>query len=488
MLPLGPDDGSLLGASADRIPEAHLPAGPRPDQAAYIIYTSGSTGMPKGVLGVHQGLAHFVDWQRTEFGIGPGDRVGLLTGYGFDVVLRDLFLPLTSGATLCLPEDEAPTDAVSWLDTQGITVLHTVPSLAQSWLADDLGDHRLSDMRWIFMAGEPLTGSLVADWRRAFPEAGRMVNLYGPTETTLAKSFYRVPTSCGSGVLPVGWPIPESQGLVLNDDMQPCGTGEAGEVYVRTPFRSRGYVSRPDETRLRFIDNPFGSASGDLLYRTGDRGHYRPDGALVVTGRLDDQVKIRGVRVEPAEVGAVLARHECVAAGTVQATTDEQGETSLVAYVVPNVDPGGLEAGLRAFLGKHLPSAMVPREFVWLERLPLLPTGKIDRTVLSSAQTGPVECTTASTPPRDELERRVAAIWATVLERDSVGVDADFFEIGGHSLLATRVLARINDAFGVSLPLRHLFESPTVAELCERLRAQPDTHRTVMEGMDKRPR
>ncbi len=467
-LRLGADDGQLeAGVSGDA--SGVLPV-PSPEQVAYVFYTSGSTGVPKGVLGVHRSLAHFVDWQRTAFEIGPADRVGLLTGYGFDVILRDLFLPLLSGATLCLPPPDGMSDVPGWLSQERISVLHTVPSLAQSWLMDEPGNRDLACLRWVFMAGEPLTGSLVARWREAFPGTGSIVNLYGPTETTLAKCSYRVPIDCGQGLQPVGWSLPQSQALVLSQEMRLCGLYEPGEVFVRTPFRSAGYLNLPDQTRLRFIQNPYSSDPDDRLYRTGDRGHYRSDGALVITGRTDDQVKIRGVRVEPSEVSAVLARHPLVSSCVVVSASDESDSIVLLAYVQARPDADDPERVLRAYLAECLPAPMIPRAFLFLDRLPLLPSGKVDRAALPRPAFDAPAAPSPAVRPRDRLEQQVAGIWAEVFELETIGVEDDFFDLGGHSLLATRVLSRINRVFGVELPLRRLFEAPTVAGLSGFLR------------------
>ena len=338
--------------------------------------------MPKGVLGSHKGLSHFLHWQRETFAIGPQDRVAQLTNLSFDPVLRDIFLPLSSGAVLCLPEgaDSLGADEIlRWLESERISVLHTVPTLAQSWLADAGTEVCLKRMRWVFFAGEPLTEKLVRRWRATFPESGgEIVNLYGPTETTLAKCFYRVPADMPAGVQPVGCPLPETQALVLAENHQPCGVGEPGEIVLRTPFRTLGYVNAPEENCQRFVKNPFRDDERDLLYYTGDRGRYRPDGMLEILGRLDHQVKIRGVRVEPDEVTAILAQHPEVNECVVLPRKDEQENTDLVAYVVTSNPDGIKTSELRSFLIKQLPSVLVPAAFVFLEQLPLTPNGKVD--------------------------------------------------------------------------------------------------------------
>jgi amino acid adenylation domain-containing protein len=329
-----------------------------PEDAAYIFFTSGTTGTPKGVLGVHKGLSHFLNWQRQTFGVGPNDRSGQLTGLSFDVVLRDIFLPLTSGATLCLPEAGADLSAgriLPWLERERISLLHTVPTLAQSWLAGVPEGVSLRCLRLCFFAGEPLTDNVVRKWRKAFPEAGEIVNLYGPTETTLAKCFHRLKADILPGVQPVGAPLPDTQALVLGDNNQLCGIGEPGQIVIRTPFRSLGYINATEENRQRFVKNPFSDDERDLVYFTGDLGRYRPDGSLEILGRTDNQVKIRGVRVEPGEIQTLLCQHSAVRHAFVTAREDVPGEKRLVAYLVADlaVDRVPLQTRCRVEFGNN---------------------------------------------------------------------------------------------------------------------------------------
>ena len=295
----------------------------RPEDPAYIFFTSGTTGVPSGVLGWHKGISHFVKWQRETFSIRPRDRVAQLTSFSFDVLLRDLFLPLTSGATLCLPEENDLSEVPKWLARMGITVLHTVPTLVQVWLKEAALPNGLPELRWVFIAGEPLTAALVGNWRKAFPDAGRVVNLYGPTETTMVKCFYVVPQNPEAGIQPIGEPLPQTQILIMRPDGRLCGVSEPGEIVVRTPYRTLGYLDPDERVRAGFAMNPFRDDVHDLIYHTGDRGRYRPNGLLEILGRLDDQVKIRGVRIEPAEVSAVLAQHPHVHTCTVVPLVDK---------------------------------------------------------------------------------------------------------------------------------------------------------------------
>jgi amino acid adenylation domain-containing protein len=438
-----------------------------PDDPAYIFFTSGTTGTPKAVLGLHKGLAHFLDWQRTTFNVGPGDRCAQLTALSFDVVLRDIFLPLTSGASLHIsvsPEAVTSSEILDWLERERISIIHTVPSIIQSWLRQVEGDVSLQSLRYAFVAGEPLIDSLVQRWRSQFPNAGSIVNLYGPTETTLAKCFYVLPEKLSFGVQPVGRPLPQTQALVLNSGGGLCGIGERGEISMRTPFRTRGYLNRSDENEKRFVQNPLVQERDDIIYRTGDLGRYRPDGTLEILGRVDDQIKIRGVRIEPNEITAVLLRHTGVQSGVVVSYRDAEDNYALVAYVVAAVGDQ-IATELRTFMSSRLPAAMVPAAFVFIDALPLTDNGKLDRRRLPAPEIAkPLSDRIA---PRNWIEEVLAGIWSEVLRRDQIGIHDDFFELGGHSLVATQVASRIRQAFHIELPLRRVFECSTVALLAK---------------------
>ena len=441
------------------------------DDGAYVFFTSGTTGVPKGVLGTHRGLSHFVDWQRAAFGVGPGDRSSQLTGLSFDVVLREIFLPLTSGATLCIPDEPEELGAervLPWLEREKVTTLHTVPTLADTWLQTLPEGVALGQLRRVFFAGEPLSGRLVQRWRTAFGTSAQIINLYGPTETTLAKCFYLVPDEPGEGVQPVGRPLPRSQALVLAGGGRPCGVGEWGEIVIRTPYRTRGYVNVPGENARRFRPNPARPDEGDLLYHTGDRGRFRPDGILEISGRLDDQVKVHGARVEPGEIVAVLDQHPDVRGSVVLGLKSTSNTTRLVAYVVPRGDPPPTPTGLKAFAGARLPDYMVPTAFVLLERLPLTPNGKVDRRALASMADERAAPRTEIMPPRTETEKVMAGIWAEALGVDKVGVDKNFFDLGGNSLLMLAVITRAR-ARGFDLEQLTMFRHPTVQSLAQHL-------------------
>jgi amino acid adenylation domain-containing protein len=433
-----------------------------PDDPAYVFFTSGTTGTPKRVTGTHRGLAHFIEWERERFDVTPDDRCGQLTALSFDVVMRDLLLPLTAGATLCLPPASVTVDDVlGWLHDARVTVLHAVPSLARAWLAAS-PRASLGSLRWTLFAGEPLTAELVNRWHGL--GAQRSANLYGPTETTLAKCCQVVSVPAPPGVQALGQPIPGAQVLVARDGLRQCGVGELGEILIRTPYR--GAAVAGDD---RFVRNPWTDDPADLFYRTGDAGRWRQDLVLEYAGRLDDQIKVRGVRVHPQEVEMRLSEHPAVSGAAVVAHGHDD-ETRLIAWIVAASTPSEVRpAELRAHLIECGLRAAIPAAFVPLDELPLTANGKIDRRALRAA---PVpETPRANVAPRTATERGLADIWAEVLNADGIGALSDFFELGGHSLHALQVRSRIRSVLGVDLGLRVLFAAPTVAELAEAVEA-----------------
>ncbi len=437
------------------------------DDPAYIFFTSGSTGKPKAILGNHKGISHFVRWQGEEFAVSPEDRVAQLIGLSFDVILRDIFLPLTHGATLCLPDKVDGlnlADPLPWFKAAGITILHTVPALVQTWLTTGDTSTSLPDIRYTFFAGEPLTDALVNQWRDLCPNS-HVVNLYGPTETTMVKCFYRVPAETQPGVQSIGRPLPQTQVFILDENDRQCGLYEPGQIVIHTPFRTLGYLNAPEVAKKQFRPNPFQNDPDDLFYYTGDLGYCQADGTLAILGRTDDQVKVRGVRIELGEIIGTLAKHPMVQANTVIAKKDEHGQNYLVAYVVPQ-SSGELDAGaLQRDLSKILVPAMIPAAFVPLERLPLLPTGKVDRRKLPEPDLNVTSSANDFVEPEGLIEEIIAEVWRTVLGLERVGLYDNFFHLGGHSLMIIRVVARLEQAYGIEVPLRALFDAPTIAEL-----------------------
>ncbi|GAB2814880.1 hypothetical protein GCM10027073_53430 [Streptomyces chlorus] len=464
------DAGGLSAHDTDGAAATRLPVVSAADPA-YLFFTSGTTGLPRGVLGRHGSLSHFLTWQAAEFSLGENDRCSQLTSVSFDVMLRDTFLALVSGATLVAPEaaDELGGKAIfRWLDRERVTVLHAAPTVLQTWLLDAPDDARLEDLRLTFCAGEPLKAALVENIRGRYPST-EVVNLYGPTETTMAKFFHRVPDGPLPPILPVGTPLPQTQCVVMRDSGDGavlCGVGEPGEIIIRTPFRTYGYLNDPRSTDASFFRNPLREDEADLLYRTGDIGRLRPDGLLEILGRADHQVKISGIRIQPAEVENALTGHPAVSTSIVVAHKDPRGEAHLVAYVVPeNRDRDGLvlAAELRAYLTGLLPGAMIPGEYIALDRVPTNANGKPDRAALPAPRFVQDLPPSVSAAPRTDGERGIGDIWATVLDRPVPGVEDDFFALGGTSLKLLRLYALLDERFPGTFRVAQLFSHPTIA-------------------------
>ncbi|ATE54756.1 non-ribosomal peptide synthetase [Actinosynnema pretiosum] len=442
--------------SLDGLPLLDKPSVDVEHPHAYVFTTSGSTGTPKAVLGAHSGLGHFLAWQRDAFGIGPGDLVAQLTGWSFDVCLRELFTPLVSGAAVVLPPPGPPTGArvFEFAARTGVTVLHAVPSLARRWLAEA---RPLPSVRATFFAGEQLTGELVTAWRRAVP--GAVVNLYGPTETTLAKFAHVVPDPAPAGPLPVGSPLPGVEAALVDGGLETArADGAEGEIVLRTRHRGAGYLDGNP-----FHPNPFTDDPDDLLYRTGDLGRFDEDGLLRVLGRVDDQVKVRGVRLALREVGAALDAAPGVRQAAVVRRDGPDG-VELVAFVAGGPVPAAV---LRAAVLDRLPAAAVPAEFVFLPEIPLLPNGKVDRRALGET------VATAPAPVRPEwdgLAGLVAGICRDVLGRAPERPEQDLFDLGADSLTAVEIAARLEDELAFEVPLGLVYQEPTVARIVDALR------------------
>ncbi|MGW5134760.1 AMP-binding protein [Streptomyces sp. NPDC004135] len=468
-----PGDATVRRLSFEELAKStDEPLGPvpaRPLEPAYVFFTSGTTGEAKAVVGSHRGLDHFIDWETTEFGVHAGDRVAQLTTLSFDAVLRDVLVPLTQGATLCLPPASALDDTarmVDWLARERVTIVHTTPSVAASWLRDtDRDSAPLAGLRLLCLAGEPLTGRLVQELReRLLGPDTEVVNFYGPTETTMIKTFHRVTAEQDAGPVPVGRPLPGAQAVVLGPDGSVRGPGERGEIVIRTPYRTLGYL---DDARAasHFRPNPLSDDPDDLVYHTGDLAVVGALGEIHVEGRSDDLLKVRGVRVHPAEVAAELTTHPQVRQVHVEA--DKESDGSLVAYVVRSPGSALTTEELRRHARERLPLAVVPSLFLFVDRFALLPNGKLDRSSLRGTSSPAAQERVA---PRDDTETLIRSMWSELLGHDDFGVTDDFFAVGGHSLLATILLTRIRKKTGLSLSLRKLLEGPRIDRLAASVR------------------
>jgi amino acid adenylation domain-containing protein len=438
-------------------------------ELAYVIFTSGSSGQPKAVGVEHGALSRHVAAIRERFGITAADRVLAFSSFTFDASLDQLLPALAVGATVVLRGDEPwlPTDIPAMVARHGVTVVNLAPTF---WavLASTLADRHVADLaplRLLILGGEAIPPGPLAAWRARVPHV-RVLNAYGPTETTVTSVLHEITRD---GPIPIGRPVGGRRVYVVDgrDELAPVGI--PGELLIGGPELARGYLGQPGQTAARFVPDPFGG-NGSRLYRTGDRARWLRAGTLEFLGRTDEQVNIRGVRVELGEVEAVLSRCPGVLAAAVAVRPDAQGRGALVAYAVPmsDVDTMELPGTLRTWCADHLPSYLVPSEFVPLDALPVGAGGKLIRAALPTP-TGDRAGGAGHAAPRDTTERLVAEIWAQVLGVERVGLDDNFFELGGHSLLAMMAVSRVADRLGRAVELRTLFEHPTVRTFAPRL-------------------
>ncbi len=479
---------SVSGASAPRVIDldaehariAQAPSVNPPDRGlldapAYVVYTSGSTGLPKGVVVENRSIANHCRDVVHHYGLNANDRFLLFAQLVFDASLEQLFCPLVCGAAVVVAE------TATWdlplfdrkLAEFGVTVIDVPPvfwhQLAQYWQAEP--SEALRALRIVVSSADVMRPETLRTWLEAPVRHVRLLNSYGPTEATVATTVYDVPRDPNAARalarIPIGRPFPCRRVYILTADGKPVPIGVPGELCIGGSRLARGYLNRAELTREKFVPDPFNRTPGSRYYRTGDLVRRLPDGNIEFLGRIDQQVKLRGYRIELGEIESALRRHPAVESVAARVCDDGGDGSFLAAYVVPRAGSPPAPGELRALARRSLPHYMVPAAFVLLERMPLTAGGKVDRRALPIPERGVLEPDAEPVAPRSPEEQRMAAIWSDVLGRGRVGVVDDFFELGGHSLLATAVIARVREAFRVELPLRVMFESPTVAGLTE---------------------
>ncbi|MCA1636561.1 MAG: amino acid adenylation domain-containing protein, partial [Acidobacteria bacterium] len=459
------------------------------DDLAYVAFTSGSTGRPKVILGTHRPLSHFLKWHTETFALHESDRFSILSGISHDPVLRDIFTPLWLGATLCIPAPEVmqlPGMLADWLRQESISIAHMTPAMVQllgeASTRHPVGAHhpaQIPSLRYVFLGGDVATRRDVLTLR-SLASGVRCVNFYGTTETPQAMGYFVIherPEEEGEGntnakeTIPIGRGIDGVQLLLLTPASLLAGIGEIGEICVRTPYLSKGYLDDETHTHERFIANPFRDEEADRIYRTADLGRSLPDGNIEFLGRMDRQLKIRGFRIELEEIEQPLSKHPDVRNCVVASRADKSGLKRLIAYLVTDGEAVPKARELRNFLKDQLPEHMIPAAFVQVEKLPLTANGKIDYRALPAPDDNAFALNTNYVPPRSELERNLAEIWKSLLEVERISIYDNFFELGGYSILATQCLSRVREVFQVEIPLMSLFQEPTFINLAERIYA-----------------
>ncbi len=456
--------GAVFSKSAPWPPEASRDIDYQPEDKINIYFTSGTTGQPKAVLGKNESLTHFISWEIKSFNIDETKRVSQLTSQCHDPFLRDIFVSLCSGGTICVPDSKETIlnsrRLRKWLEESKVNLVHCTPGVFKIIESDgELAAEAYGHLEYVLLAGEKVVPKDLENWYRVLGDRVQLVNVYGPTETTLAKLFYLIkPEDVNRDTMPIGKPIPGARVIILDKERNVCGPGEVGEIYIRTPFRSYGYYNDPPLTCERFIKNPFSDNPDDIIYKTGDLGKINREGDVEFVGREDRQVKIRGFRVELEEIEKRIREYPGIREAVVLNRRTGTGNHILCLYfkgetAVPE---------LKAFLSRELPDYMVPSFCIKMETFPLNVNGKINYNALPEPDEVDRKDYAA---PTNELERKMVRTWSDILGIEKIGIHDGFLDMGGNSLNAMNLTSRIYKEFNVNLQLSVIFENPTVEEL-----------------------
>lgn len=482
-------DGETIARQSQASPHSNVTA----DNLAYVLYTSGSTGRPKGVSVAHRDVVHHTLFFAEFQGLLPSDRMLMFVSMIYDAAAAALHPALAVGATVVLPSvasSELSGGELLRICQEGqVTVIHLPVAFWQQWV-DDLATRQTPfnvPVRVTMVGGECPSVSKAQTWFKIVGRPIRFINAYGPTEAVITITLYEVPGDDASlqkmRSIPAGRPIANKRMYLLDSHLQPVPVGVPGEVYAGGIGVARDYLNHPEATAEKFIPDPFSDQPGARMYRTGDLARYLPDGNLEFIGRVDQQVKIRGIRIEPGEVEAVLGQHPAVLQSIVIPQKDGAGNWRLVAYIVAGQQPAPSVEEMRSFIKDSLPEPMIPSAFVFMEAFPLSDLGKVNRRALPAPDWDKASVQSEFVAPRTPLEQQLAQIWAQVIGARRVGVFDNFFELGGHSLLAVQLVARIREALQIELPMRSLFETPTVAGLAVAIGQQKGEQKNVLAAL-----
>jgi amino acid adenylation domain-containing protein len=472
------------------------------ENLAYVIYTSGSTGKPKGAMLTHANLCHYVGALQQEFCLTPEDKYLHLASIAFSSSRRHMLFPLAHGASVVIADEEQRMDPLplfNLVKEKSVTIFDAVPSFQRHCMnalleleTEERRDLLNNDLRLIVSASEPLLSDIPATWMFEFKHPAQHIHMIGQTETSGIIALNRVTEEDAAGTIravSVGRPIADTEIYLLDENQNPVAPGEAGEMYVCGKGLGRGYLNRPELNSQKFVEISLGNDLLQKVCRTGDFARLLPDGRLECLGRQDFQVKVRGQRVELGEIEAFLINHLGVRECSVIGREDQPGQIRLVAYIVPREKSDSLIAELRDLAKEKLPDYMQPAAFMFIDALPLTPNGKIDRKSLPAPDESAFAARETYVAPRNQTEQIISEIWAEVLGFNHIGIYDNFFDLGGHSLLAGQLVSRLRKAFNAEIPLRTIFEAPTVAQLAEKIefcRQQPDTNTTnALERVEK---
>lgn len=448
----------------ERVKNLDIPVSHTAD--AHIYFTSGSTGNSKGIVGPHKVIVHLANFLVKEFNFGEKDRFSQLSSLSFDSSLRDIFIPLFCGATVCIPTEDVftePKKLLHWLDSEGITVIQCVPSIYNR-IAQAAYEEQpmvsLSSLQYIFQAGEALNKRNMRNWQERYGDQMQFINLYGTTET-MVKSYYaidldRLPYM---KIIPIGRPIANTELLILNENNKLCKVKETGILFVRTPYLTKGYLNREKLTKKSFIQNPLHQDYEDIIYCTGDLAAYLPDGNVMLLGRKDSQVKIQGVRIEIDEIESVIKELEGVKEAAVIVGDEEQ--TELFAYI--ETERTYEEAHIRNYLTGKIPVVCIPNHICFLEKMPQNTNGKIDRSLLKTYK--PTVETKVIAAGSTKVQHKLIVIWEIVLKRSQIQLTDNYFKLGGDSLQAMQIISRMKDVFQIEIKFMDFYRNPSIYEL-----------------------
>jgi amino acid adenylation domain-containing protein len=465
-----------------------------PEDKIYVYFTSGTTGTPCAILGKNKSLLHFIEWEIQTFAIDETFRFAQFTNCMFDAILRDIFVPLCSGGTICVPDMKDiisdPGKLSDWLEKSGIHLIHFVPALFRVLNSNPLTRDRLKNLKFILLSGERINPTDLVKWYNTFDERIQLVNLWGTSETTLAKTCYFIrKIDINREKIPIGKPIKGAMVVVLDDAMKICSEQVIGDLYIRTPFRTIGYLNSPQLNQERFIRNPFNDNPDDLLHKTGDLGRILLDGNLELLGRNDRQVKVQGIRVELEEIENVLIKHPLVEEAIVIKKELPGNNELLCAYVTAKEKFTSAGTGksftteLKEYASGKLPAYMVPGHIIKIEAVPRNPNGKVDYQRLPD----PMDRGKAGyLPPGNDVEKRLQGIWSAIFAADTIGITDNFFELGGNSLNLMTLIAKIHREFSVRIPLGEIFNNPTIARQAKIIIESEKEKYTSIEAIEKR--
>lgn len=454
------DSDKLLFANEEK---TNLDNISEPENLAYIIYTSGSTGLPKGTMLSHKGLMNLSLAQRDAFNITKDSKILQFSSYSFDASVWEIVMALINGASLSLVGQDIiklGSSLKKAMEFLNITTVTLPPSVLKV-IPFEENENNITGLETIIVAGESCPSELVNKWSKG----RRFVNAYGPTETTVCASMH-ICKGKYSNIPPIGKPIYNFKLYVLDKKLLPMPVGVPGELFISGPGLARGYLNKPELTAERFIPNPFTNVKGDRIYKSGDLARWLPNGEIEFIGRIDDQIKLRGFRIELGEIESVIRQNKVIKDVVVDIKKDSKNDDRLIAYIIPKFDEIDKNE-LKLFIRTKLPDYMVPQHFVIIEKIPLSPSGKVDRKVLPVPDFKNLKLSVKFVEPRNETEKALVEVVKELLNVEKVGVHDNFFDLGGHSLLATQFVSQVQEKLGYDIPLRILFENPTVEDLAK---------------------